>query len=397
MKPNWTIVEYDGLEGFAELKSDWNRLVSEIPDRASLNSHASYSAYIRNLRSGDGRFVCFALSDGERIRAICPLEERQGTILGRKTQMWVSSRNHTFFQDVICPPDDAEKMLLPILIRHMRRTPARPPAWIVFDRVLEGSAFWRCLSAIGSRRYCAVSVGASDVFDCSRSFQDLTSSLSRNFRGNLRKARNKLAQLADVQFVQAIDRECLDREFPVFLEVEGSGWKGTPGIEYGAVRSRKQLLGFYGNLVRSNGDPVRCEINALYAEGRCIASELCVRGGTEYAIYKIGYDERYSRVAPGQLLLERTLERCCLDPVITRMNLVSDTAWHRDWRTDAIPVYSVHVGLGRWSTPLLVTILSMRLRYPDRIEQWMRRIAGGRRVLGWIGAAPAEGKSDNRP
>jgi len=378
---NWIILEYDGLEGFADLKFDWDRIVSEIPDRASLNSHASYLAYLRNLKPAGGRFVCFALSDGERIRAICPLEERWDSILGFQARMWVSSRGHEFFMDVMCPPDDAEKALLPTLSQHIQSMPG-PPAWIVFDRILENSAAWRCLSAIDSRRYCAIPVGSSDFFDCSRSFQDLTSQLSRNFRGNLRKARNKLANLADVQFVHATDRESLEREFPIFLEVEGSGWKGMSGIEYGAIRSRKRLQGFYWDLVRSSGDPVRCEINALYAEKRCIASELCVRGGTEYAIYKIGYDERYSKVAPGQLLLEKTLERCCLDPGITRLNLVSDSAWHRDWRVDAIPGYSVHVGIGRWSTPLLVAMLSMRLRYPDRIERWMRQTAVGRRILG---------------
>ena len=39
----------------------------------------------------------------------------------------------------------------------------------------------------------------------------------------------------------------------------------------------------------------------------------------------IGYDETFAGLRPGQLLLDRTLERCCTDEGIRRLDLCSDS------------------------------------------------------------------------
>ena len=42
---------------------------------------------------------------------------------------------------------------------------------------------------------------------------------------------------------------------------------------------------------------VRCEMHALYGDGRCLASLFCVWTGADYAAVKIAYDEHYARWA----------------------------------------------------------------------------------------------------
>jgi hypothetical protein len=97
-----------------------------------------------------------------------------------------------------------------------------------------------------------------------------------------------------------------------------------------------------------------------------------MRTGNEYAILKIGYDERYSKVAPGQLLIEHTLERCCDDPGIAQLNLVSGTAWHRDWRPISVPLQQGYLAIDRWSGPLLIAMLRLRFGYARRLARWLR-------------------------
>ena len=136
---------------------------------------------------------------------------------------------------------------------------------------------------------------------------------------------------------------------------------------------KPRLLAFYRALIALLGPAGFCEVNALHAEGRCIASQFCVRVDAEYAVLKIGFDERYARVAPGQLLLERTLQQCCGDPGIRRVNLISDATWHRDWRPDVVRSYAAYVGLGRWSGRPLVELLRARLVLGPRIRKLVSR------------------------
>jgi hypothetical protein len=376
----WNIVEYRGHGGLRQLEADWKHLLQAMPDRGPQHAWETSVAYFNHLSRAEDRFVCFALSDGRRVRAICPLEPATFTILGRPTRVWgLACDLFDLKRDVICPPDDARRELLPSLVRHLRCAPERP-AWLVFDQVREDSVLWGCLRSLDTREYCADVVGASDIIDCQRTFEKTRAALSRNFRGNLRKARNKLTSLVDVRFVHASDPQALEREFERFLDVEASGWKGEGGT-HGALRAKPTHVAFYRDLVATFRDGGQCEINALYAEGRCIASQLCARSGAEYTILKIGYDERYARVAPGQLLLERTLEYCCRDPQITRLSLVSGSAWHRDWRPNAVPVYCAHLALGRWLGPTLLGILRLRLRYGPRFKGWLLQSRIGARIV----------------
>jgi hypothetical protein len=380
MASSWRIVEYRGHGGLRQLEADWKRLLDAMPDRAPQHAWETNVAYFNHLSRAEGRFACFALTDGERVRAICPLEPAALTIFGRPAHACgLACDLFDLNRDVVCPPDEARRELLPCLVRFLRDAPDAP-AWLVFDRVVEGSVLWDCLRSLHVREYCTDVVDASDSIDCQRPFEELRTGLSKNFRRNLRKAHNKLAALPDVRFVHASDPLELEREFATFLEVEASGWKGEAGTR-GAVRAKPIQMAFYRNLVATLIDGGQCEINALYAEGRCIASQLCVRSGTEYAIPKIGYDERYARVAPGQLLLEWTLKRCCRDPQIARLNLVSGAAWHRDWRTNSVPVHCAYLALGQWSGPPLLGLLRLRLRYGPRVKAWLLRSRVGSRIV----------------
>ena len=371
MTPEWDVVEYRGIHGLEKLEAEWRRLLAAMPDHTAHQTYEAHHAFFTHVSRADGRFICLALTDGQCVRAICPLEPSTTRILGVETGVWgLPWRLWDLGHDVICPPGEAERRLLPAVIRFLRRSPDRPK-WLVFRAVLDDSALQRCLRALDARAYVADVIGACDVLDCTMPFEELVSRFSRNFRSSLRKDHNKLAALSGVRFVSTSDRAGLEREFEGFLEVEASGWKGDASVR-GAIRLRPEQLAFYRELVATLGDSNRLEINALFAEGRRIASQLCIRSGATYTPMKIAYDETYARVAPGQLLLERTLERCCRDPQIRRLNLVNDQSWHRNWRPESIPAREVYVGLGPWSGRLLVRLLRLRLDYGPVAKRWLR-------------------------
>ena len=145
---------------------------------------------------------------------------------------------------------------------------------------------------------------------------------------------------------------------------------------------------FFRGLLSISADGDRCEIHALYAEGRCIASQLCVLTGGEYAGLKTAYDEGHSRVAPGLLLLDYTLERCCQDPAVVRMNWLNESAWQRPWRPDSIAMQHTYVAIGRWSALPLIALLRLRFGYARRLGDGCGASATPRELVGRQERAP---------
>jgi CelD/BcsL family acetyltransferase involved in cellulose biosynthesis len=77
--------------------------------------------------------------------------------------------------------------------------------------------------------------------------------------------------------------------------------------------------------------------------------------GDTYNILKIGYDETHSAMAPGNVLLERLLQDISTRKTLTRVDLISDMAWHRNWKAAQEDVFTLYLfnrsprGIGAWS------------------------------------------------
>jgi CelD/BcsL family acetyltransferase involved in cellulose biosynthesis len=216
-------------------------------------------------------------------------------------------------------------------------------------------------------------VGATALIDCDRPFDALHATLSKNLRGNLRTAKNRLAPVADVRFAESDAAPDLLRAFDDFVEVEASGWKGASGTR-SAVALRASQLAFHREIMNTLVRPNRCEVSGLYAEGRCIASQFCVQTGAELAVLKMGFDERYARCSPGQLLFERAVQRYCADDSIKRVNMLGDAAWIAVWKPEVVPTRSAYIGLGRWTGPLLVRLQRLRIEHGPRAKRLLQRL-----------------------
>jgi Acetyltransferase (GNAT) domain len=380
MQPaGWSVLEYRGRGALERLAADWKRLYSEMPLRTSAHAFEAHLAYFELLMAAPDRFRCLALADGQEVRAVCPLEATVDHILGPPVAVWSVPRlPHMRIQDVICPEDEARRELLPAIVDYLRKNP-EGRRLLVLGPLSEDSVIWAGAEHLDPETRCVRPTEPSDVFDCTMSFDELMSRLSKHFRRNLRSHRNKLSSLPDLRFVRATQTRDLVRELESFMQVEASGWKGAGGTRL-AVQLRPKHPAFYttlGTTLGGGASSDRCEINALYADGRCIASQYCARTGAQYVIHKIGYDETYRRLAPGLTLLERTLERCCEDPTIERLSLLTDGPWQRDWHPDVMPLRQEYFALGRWSGGPLTSMLSFRLGrggdFVRRSRTWSRR------------------------
>ena len=380
----WSIVEYRGRPGLEQLEADWKRLYAAMPGRSRYHAYEAQLAYLSHLCAAPALTRYLALTDGGRVRAICPLEAVHDTSLRFPLRAWaLPSHDHWRATDVVAPEDEARLALFPTVVDFLRRHPERR-GLLVLGPTPESSNLREGLHWMREGEYCERLAMPSNFFDCAVPYDQLMERLTKHFRRNLRSHRNKVQSLADVRFVNVVGQEGLEAELDNFLAVEESGWKGRDGAG-SAIRLHPNLVAFYRDLARTmHGPEDRCEINALYAEGRCIASQFCVRTGEEYTILKIAYDEEFARLGPGQVLLEKTMERCCDDPSITRLDLVSDASWFRDWQTQKIPMQQAYVAMNGWSGRPLISLLGFRYGPARNIVRRIRSSMGERR-LPWAG------------
>lgn len=373
----WTIVEYHGHTGLERLEDDWRRLYAASPSRSSYHAYEAHRAYAELLCDAPEKLRYLALTDGCQVRAICVLEAKLERTLGVPIPVWrVTYQPHSPLGDVICPEDEARRTVVPALIRYLRHH-AGGRHLLILGPLPKDSALWDGLDRLHPSEYCVEQPMSSFVFDCTKPFEDHVAGWSRSFRRDLRRHRQKLKALGEVRYVSRSEEPALGEAFQEFLDVEASGWKGEAGTR-SAIRFRGRQPGFFGALASLNHDGDHCEINALYADGRCLASQFCMLTGREYGLHKSGYEEAFSRLSPGQLLIEQTLKRCCEDTAIDRFSLVSDSAWQRSWHPDSLPLSQGYFAIGRWSGRPLIALLRFRFGHARR---FVRRVRSQRASL----------------
>jgi CelD/BcsL family acetyltransferase involved in cellulose biosynthesis len=204
---------------------------------------------------------------------------------------------------------------------------------LLLKGVPEGSRIARELNT-STTSYLSRPAAHCDYLSC-LPFEEYKLVLSKNFRGNLRKARNKLNGRNGVQYVCCRDKNEIKGALSRFVALEAIGWKGQIG---GAIAQRPEMKRYYESLVEIFGSEPRggCEINELWAEGVLAASQVCVRFDQTLYVLKVTYREELANLAPGNLLLAWLIDRCALTDELRYVNLVSDTDWHSDWKPSKI-------------------------------------------------------------
>lgn len=328
------IAEYvSGAGCVDDLAPAWRALAG--PESLYAVRHAWYRNYVATLENNGGDLHFFILKEGRRVLAIVPLRAGVRRVRGLTLRtLELPWHPEMAITDIVAGARDLDKPAARSLAEATRRAGL---AWdaLVFRGVTNTSAAFRWTD--NWPRAVRIPMGHRDYLVMDRPYEQMLASFSKNFRGNLRKARNKLRGTDGVEFLRAPEDLDLEQALATFLEVEASGWKGAGGT---AIRADVDRTRFYSGVVRDIGSDGGLEINLLTLEGRPLAGQLCIRSGAVLHVLKIGYDEAYAALAPGNMLLEHLLEECP-SRGITEVDLVTDAPWHADWRPASQPVLEI--------------------------------------------------------
>lgn len=156
------------------------------------------------------------------------------------------------------------------------------------------------------------------ILETDRQGEDyLRESLGKKRSKEYRRIRNRLRDLGAVELRIGVDREEIEDALTRFLDLEKAGWKGERGT---AMACRDDWRGFFTDTVLGLANTGQCRIAELNLDGRVIATAILVMSQDTAWMWKIAFDETFSKYSPGVLLVLDVTRRLIEDKNITRVD-----------------------------------------------------------------------------
>jgi CelD/BcsL family acetyltransferase involved in cellulose biosynthesis len=329
---------YQGSEGLERLAPDWTQLAHSLPAARFMHFPEWYRAYLHSLASDPSRVWFVAAYRGFHLVAVFPLHFQSLNIAGLQPRIFGTIEHDEMqLSDFVFEPNSQNEQLL-----HQMTDWLRSQRLIRWDELrlrkvpedsLIGQAFRERLPAAT----LALCHDGSSYFDTRGSYEQATQAMSGSFRRNLRRLTKRAEQSAPLRFQSYRRPDELFAAFDKLVQIEASGWKGDEGT---AIGSRPQMHAFYRGLAQQFGSREACVINVLWHGEQAVAGQFCLHIGRTISILKVGFHAAHAGIAPGNLLLERTLKHACEDRRIDFVSLVNQPPWSHNFKPHTVGVWS---------------------------------------------------------
>jgi CelD/BcsL family acetyltransferase involved in cellulose biosynthesis len=329
-----TVTVVRGVAGLESIRNAWEDVFAGMERRLFFHLWEWYYSYLKCLAPDPDALLFFLFKKDGTPVAVFPLELTEISLRGLKLKsLTFPSHDHLPLCDLICRREALDLPLFQVLIEALRN---RRNNWdlIRLSHLMEDSCVLRMIRQRPPGRFVLRPDGCCDFMYTTESYESFLSDHSKKFRENLKRTKNLLGKLSGVEFMVACSGPELDMSFEAFVDVEASGWKGASGSGT-AIKLCPRLSNFYQMLERTLCETGRVSIHTLNAEGKCIAAQFCIRLDETVYTLKMGYDEKYRRYAPGNLLRDFLIQRSIEDDSIRQINFVTDAAWHEEWKPES--------------------------------------------------------------
>jgi len=158
------------------------------------------------------------------------------------------------------------------------------------------------------------------------------SQLSSRLRSDLRRAQRKAESIGLVAYEIHAPRTA-EEFLPLYeqaLQIEAAGWKGRSGSAVIANAGPHAFFRRYGTLASETGV---LRLAFLRLNGEVAAMQYAVEWNQSFWLLKVGYDERFAKCSPGQLLMQHTLRDAAARGLRSYEFLGSAERWTERWTT----------------------------------------------------------------
>jgi CelD/BcsL family acetyltransferase involved in cellulose biosynthesis len=329
------LVTYDSIEEFAALERAWNEVA--LKARTPFLTHEWARAWWHAFAAEDGIAVVLRGADGAFLA---------GAVLCRGSRGRLRAAANEYSEDWdLVAADDASRRSLLQGIASLRGTQlvlsavpgASPSAQIAPETLRE--AGYR-VAVTGEQR--------SPYLELPKAWEELLTTVSRNQRSKVRRYMGRLEREGKPVFRTTVSSD-LEADLDRFLHVEASGWKGKAGT---AILHDSRALELYTQFAYAAAARGWLRLHLLELDGVPIAGGYgCVLGNSAFLL-KSGFDERYSKLAPGAVLRAETI-RTAIEEGLNRYEFLGAADPHklrwgaelqerllvRGYRGTALPAY----------------------------------------------------------
>jgi CelD/BcsL family acetyltransferase involved in cellulose biosynthesis len=357
----------DRLDGLEAHGAAWDALAASLPQCLPMLTHAWVATYLERMEVPQGNWLAILAYDGEALVGVLV-----GVVEGGVLR--VPCDYHADDGDVVLAVGrerEALSALLAALRAHRPRIRALElgavredsPTNVALATGLPGWAQAREPALYGSSFEIHGDPGAW--------FQ----SLSKHLRADLRRYLNKLRKAGFDEPTLSFDAGSAagPERLEDLMRLEASGWKGEAGSAIGMNEGTQTK---YRSLARRFAAHGMLEWHELRLGDRLAAMHMCVRMGDDLMLLRHSFEDELGAFGVGNLLLRAAVEREHTRRAHGQINLVTDYAWCRRWRTK-LSRYDHVVLARRRSLPFLTRVL------PVRIRQLARRTPGAARLARW--------------
>lgn len=317
-------------EELRNYKDGWNSLVLNSPQKSPMSSWCWISTHLELRLKDNEDWFCVVAGEPNRVLGVLPV------VVSPKKILWMTfpalrtpGDYHTFGVDMVVDEIN-ENIVIPLLIdAALKEYPSC--CYLELSQIAEHSPTVRWLRnnkqkiSLNIIEEC---VGKSAYVFTGTSFEELRRSFSKNLRSVLNKQRRNLNKITALEFENFSGERANQSELYRMATVEDKNWKGTGGS---SILSSKSLFKFYLVLCERLAKEEWLEWNFLNTADSTIAASMAIRIDDSIVLWKIGYDEKFKKYSPGNLLLEDVIRSACNLNILSTVELVSDLTWHNQW------------------------------------------------------------------
>jgi CelD/BcsL family acetyltransferase involved in cellulose biosynthesis len=350
-----------GLDGWAELASEWD----ELADRTSAPPFLRPAWFELFQRAfGDAGTTLLTVRRRGRLVGVAPVAEHGSAVAAL-------ANDHTPLFELLAEDDEAAAALADGML-------AARPARVTVDYVDADGASVRTLVEAARARGYLVAVREWErppYVDVHGSWESYEQGLDAKLRRDLARRRRRLEEAGVVEIEVSDGTGDLAGLLDEGFALEPSGWKDARGT---AIRSHPSTLAFYTGLARWAADRGSLRLSFLRLDGRPLAFQLALEDGGRYYFVKGGYDPDATRFAPAKLLIQAVLARAFATGLQRFEFLGPPEPFKLEWASGChdlkrLQLYArTPTGLTGWAATVYGRPLARRARVAARDAQQLR-------------------------
>jgi len=326
-----------GKEEFEKIQKDWSEIVKKIHNRRFFQYYEWYESYINALETNLESIFFVVLSNSVFTEAIIPLKKIRGVYFNI---LELPDHNHLTLRDIIYPECLQKKESIQKLMAHLMSSQKFKWDFIRLSCLLPDSCALNAFKNYSGTKIIR-KLGAC-CYIPTQSYEKIKANLSKNMRIQLKTILRKAKAIGEIQNRSYNTLSELTKAYPVFLDLEPSGWKGITGTR-SAIKCNQDLIKFYNSLINRFSVYGESIIDILYIDERPISGQLGFIIKDTYYLLKCGYDVSMSHISPGNLHRDFLLKKYAQKQNIKYFNLVSgkQILWHSQWKASSLDTYEV--------------------------------------------------------